>query len=123
MKKILTLLTLLLVLGCAKETQFIEEVSFDIPESLKIQDVSGLKIESFIVEEEVRMNVKLPYSGEYRVKIKDIKGTLVSQEIILANSGDNLLKVYVSTLENSSYTISLTDLNGKVLGVETIVVN
>lgn len=69
------------------------------------------------------MNVKLPYSGQYRVRLKDIKGTLVSQEIITANMGDNLLKVYVSTLPKSSYTITLVDLDNKVLGVETIVVN
>lgn len=123
MKKILSILSLLLVFGCAQDEPFIEEVSLDIPQSLKIESVSGLKIESFIVQDEVRMNVKLPYSGQYRIKLKDIKGTLVSQEIILANMGNNLLKVYVSTLPKSSYTISLTDLSGKVLGVETIVVN
>lgn len=123
MKKLLPIFALLLLVGCAQDDPFVEEVSFDIPESLKIESVSGLKIESFIVEEEVRMNVKLPYSGQYRIKLKDIKGTLVSQEIILANMGNNLLKVYVSTLPKSSYTISLTDLSGKVLGVETIVVN
>lgn len=123
MKKLLPIFALLLLLGCSQDDPIIEEVSFDIPESLKIESVSGLKIESFIVEEEVRMNVKLPYSGQYRVKLNDIGGTLVSQEIILANAGDNLLKVYVSTLQKSSYTISLIDLSGKVLGVETIVVN
>lgn len=123
MKKILSILSLLLVFGCAQDEPFIEEVSLDIPQSLKIESVSGLKIESFIVQDEVRMNVKLPYSGQYRVRLKDIKGTLVSQEIITANMGDNLLKVYVSTLPKSSYTITLVDLDNKVLGVETIVVN
>jgi hypothetical protein len=123
MKKLLPILLLLLVFGCAQDEPFIEEVSFEIPQSLKIESVSGLKIESFIVQDEVRMNVKLPYSGQYRVRLKDIKGTLVSQELITANMGDNLLKVYVSTLPKSSYTITLVDLDNKVLGVETIVVN
>jgi len=123
MKKILSLLLILIVLGCAQEEPFIEEVSIDIPKALEIKELIGLKIESVIVEEEVRMNVKLPYSGEYRVKVRDIEGTLISQEIILANQGNNLLKVYVNTLPNSSYKLELTDLNHKLLGSETIVVN
>jgi hypothetical protein len=123
MKKILSLLLILMVLGCAQEEIYIEEVSIDIPKSLEIKELVGLKIESVIVEEEVRMNVKLPYSGEYRVKVRDIEGTLISQEIILANEGNNLLKVYVTTLPSSSYKLELTDLNHKLLGSETIVVN
>ena len=123
MKKILSLLLILIVLGCAQEEPYIEEVSIDIPKALEIKELVGLKIESVIVEEEVRMNVKLPYSGEYRVKVRDIEGTLISQEIILANQGNNLLKVYVSTLPNSSYKLELTDLNHELLGSETIVVN
>ena len=123
MKKILSLLLILIVFGCAHEEPFIEEVSIDIPKALEIKELIGLKIESVIVEEEVRMNVKLPYSGEYRIKIKDIEGTLISQEIILANAGNNLLKVYVTTLSSSSYKLELTDLNHELLGSETIVVN
>jgi len=123
MKKILSLLLILIVLGCAQEEIYIEEVSIDIPKALEIKELVGLKIESAIVEEEVRMNVKLPYSGEYRVKVRDIEGTLISQEIILANEGNNLLKVYVTTLPSSSYKLELTELNHKLLGSETIVVN
>jgi len=123
MKKILSLLSLLILFGCAQEEPFIEEVSIDIPKALEIKGLIGLKIESVIVEEEVRMNVKLPYSGQYRVKIKDIEGTLVSQEVILANEGNNLLKIYVSTLPSSSYKIELPDLNHELLGAEIIVVN
>ena len=110
-------------LGCAQDEPFIEEVSFDLPKSLEIKELTGLKLESIIVEEEVRMNVKLPYSGQYRIKIRDIEGTLISQELILANMGNNLLKVYVSTLPKSSYRLELADIDHKVLGAETIVVN
>ena len=123
MKKLLLLLPILMFLGCAQDEPFIEEVSFEIPKALEIKELTGLKLESIIVEEEVRMNVKLPYSGEYRIKIRDIEGNLISQEIILANAGNNLLKVYVSTLPSSSYKLELTDLNHKLLGAETIVVN
>jgi hypothetical protein len=123
MKKILSLLLIILFLGCTQDEPFMENSSVDVPEILQIKEIQGLKVESIIVEEEVRINVKLPYSGEYRIKIKDIEGKLISQEIILANMGNNLLKVYVSTLPSSSYRLELTDLNHKLLGVETIVVN
>jgi hypothetical protein len=123
MKKILSIVAILMFFGCAQDEPFIEEVSFDLPKTLEIKELIGIKTESIIVEEEVRMNVKLPYSGEYRIKIRDIGGTLISQEVILANMGNNLLKVYVSTLPSSSYKLELTDLNHKLLGSETIVVN
>ena len=123
MKKILSLILVLLVFGCARDEQFVQEIAIDIPKSLEIEELVGLKTESIIVEEEVRMNVKLPYSGQYRIKIRDISGALISQEVILAKAGNNLLKVYVSTLEKSSYRLELTDVNHKVLGAETIVVN
>src|SRR5210317_2655169 len=116
MKKILSLILVLVAFSCARDEQFIQEIAIDIPQSLEIKELIGLKTESIIVEEEVRMNVKLPYSGEYRVKIKDIEGTLLSQEVILANEGNNLLKVYVSTLPSSSYKLELTDLNHELLG-------
>lgn len=123
MKKLLTLITILFLVSCAKEQPYIEVVTIDVPETLQIKELIGIKTESVIVEEEVRMNVKLPYTGEYRVKLRDLSGTMVSQEIITANFGDNLLKVYVSTLPSSSYKLELADVNHKVLGVETIVVN
>jgi len=123
MKKLLTFITLLFLVSCARDEQYIETVSIEVPEVLKIQEKIGIKTESVIVTEEVRMNVKLPYSGQYRIKIRDIEGNLVSQELILANMGDNLLKVYVSTLPSSSYKLELTDVGHKILGSETIVVN
>ena len=121
MKKLL-LLPLLILVSCAQEPM-ISEVSIDVPEILQITEKIGIKTETIIVQEEVRMNVKLPYSGQYRIKLRDIEGKLVSQEIILANMGDNLLKVYVSTLPKSSYKLELADIEHKVLGTETIVVN
>lgn len=123
MKKLITLLSILLLVGCAQDELIIEEVSLDIPEALQIKSTVGIKTEFAIVQEEVRMNVKLPYSGQYRVKLRDIEGTMVSQEVILANMGDNLLKVYVNTLPKSSYIIELAEVDHTVLGRETIVVN
>lgn len=123
MKKILSLVLIILFLGCTQDEPFMENYLVDVPEILQIKETQGLKVESIIVDEEVRINAKLPYSGQYRIKIRNIEGTMVSQEIITANEGDNLLKVYVSTLPSSSYKLELADIDHKVLGVETIVVN
>lgn len=123
MKKLVPFILLLVAFGCTQDEAFVYENSIDVPKSLQISEMIGLKIESIIVQDEVNINAKLPYSGEYRIKIRDIGGTLISQEIITGKSGDNLLKVYVSTLSKSSYRLELTDNEHKVLGAETIVVN
>lgn len=123
MKKLLTILPLAFLISCAQDEMIISEAFIDVPEVLQISNTVGIKTEFIIVQEEVKMNVKLPYSGQYRIKLRDIQGNLVSQELILGNKGDNLLKVYVSTLPKSSYRLELADIDHKVLGVETIVVN
>jgi len=124
MKKLLTITILLLTLtGCMKD-EIIEPINLvEVPESLVIEDLQGLKLESTIVSSEVRMNVKLPYTGEYRIKIRDIVNDLVSQEKINGNEGDNLLKVYVSSLDKNGYLIELTDSNHDVIGRTSFVVN
>ena len=124
MKKLLTITILLLTLtGCMKD-EIIEPINLvEVPESLVIEDLQGLKLESTIVSSEVRMNVKLPYTGEYRIKIRDISNQLISQEKIDGNEGDNLLKVYVSSLDKDGYMIELTDNNHDVIGRTSFVVN
>ena len=123
MKKLLTLITILFLVSCAKEQPYIEVVAIDVPEALQIKELIGIKTESVIVEEEVRMNVKLPYGGVYRIKIRDISKNLVSQEKIEGDEGDNILKVYVSSLENDGYIIELTDDAHDIIGLTTFVVN
>lgn len=123
MKKLLSILSFFLIISCAQDPLEPIVVTIDVPDNLKIESLTGIKTESVIVQSEVRMNVKLPYTGIYRIKVKDIKNTLVSQEKLTANEGDNLLKVYVNTLPKSSYRLILTDNDHKVLGIETIVVN
>lgn len=124
MKKLLTITILLLTLtGCMKD-EIIEPINLvEVPESLVIEDLQGLKLESTIVSSEVRMNVKLPYTGDYRIKIRDISNQLISQEKIDGNEGDNLLKVYVSSLDKDGYMIELTDNNHDVIGRTSFVVN
>jgi hypothetical protein len=124
MKKVLLLLSVFLLVGCMDDDIIspIDDI-VEVPESLQIEDVQGLKVESTIVSDEVRMNIKLPYTGTYRVKIRDISKNLVSQEKLDANEGDNILKVYVSSLENNGYTLELTDDNHDIIGITSIVVN
>lgn len=125
MKKILIVFaSLFLIVSCQQDEMFSPiDVTEAVPNSLSIDDLMGIKVESTIVYDEVKMNVKLPYTGEYRIKIRDIGKKLISQEKIIANEGDNLLKVYVSSLPNDGYTLELTDINHKILGITTIIVN
>lgn len=121
MKKLLLVSLTLMMVGCVKD-DLLEPIP-TIPTALQIKETLGIKLESTIVSDEVKMNVKLPMEGTYRIKIKDIGNKLISQEKIEAKAGDNILSVYVSTLQNDSYTLELTDINHKVLGVTSIVVN
>lgn len=119
MKKILGLLTLLLlVTSCAEEIDY-EPVPTDIvPENLAIEQYSGIRLQSYIVEEEVNINIKLPLDSKYRVKILDIESQVISQEKIDGKQGDNLLKIYVNSLPKSSFTIQVEDLQKNVIGVD-----
>lgn len=116
MKKLLTLLAILLITSCAKDDILEPIFVNEVPESLEIYDVQGIKLESTIVSSEVRMNIKLPSDGKYRVKIRDIASKLVSQEELTAKEGDNILAVYTSSLDKSSYTLELVDSNNRILG-------
>jgi len=124
MKKVLVLLSLVLLMGCVKD-EILSPIdnTVEVPESLVIGDLQGIKVESTIVTDEVKMNIKLPYTGTYRVKIRDIGKELISQEKLQANEGDNILKVYVSSLSNDGYTLELTDDNHDIIGITSIVVN
>jgi hypothetical protein len=122
MKKLLLVFSVLVLFGCEKD--IIDPINeMNIPKELQMADAVGLKVESIFVSEEVNINAKLPYSGTYRIKIRDIGNALVSQEKITAKEGDNILKVYVSTLANDSYILQLTDDTHNILGVTNIIVN
>ena len=125
MKKVLILLSLVLLIGCMKDDDILSPIDnvVEVPESLVIGDLQGIKVESTIVTDEVKMNIKLPYTGIYRVKIRDISKQLISQEKLEAKEGDNILKVYVSSLQNDGYTLELTDDNHDIIGITSIVVN
>ena len=62
--------------------------------------------------------------NKYRIKIRHgLNNELISQEMIEAGQGDNILKVYVSSLQNDGYTLELTDDNHDIIGITSIVVN
>ena len=107
--------------SCIKD-EIYEPIVNEVPQSLQIAATQGIKLESTIVNDEVSMNVKLSYTGTYRIKIRDIGRNLVSQEQIDAKVGDNILKVYVKSLPSDSYTIELTDSSNEVIGLTTFVV-
>ena len=125
MKKILLLLSLLLIMGCSHDDDFVTVYpNQEVPQSLQIKELIGIKLESTIVTDRVAMNVKLPLDGKYRIKIRHgMTNELISQEMITAGEGDNLLKVYVASLEKSGYVIQLTDEFHNILGNQSFVVN
>ena len=117
MKKVLLVLFgIIFLAGCTK----FEEYPLPSPKptsELKIDAASGLKLESVFVTSEVAMNVKLETAGNVTVKILDIANRVVSKEVMYANSGDNILKVYTTALPASAYRIALYDANGKMIGI------
>jgi len=119
MKKLLSILVLFLVLGCAQDEEFIViDENQEVPEALFIEDLVGVKLASSIISDRVAMNVKLPSDGVYRVKIRhSMTNELISQERLTGKEGDNILKVYVNTLEKSSYKLELTKENHTIVGV------
>jgi len=119
MKKLISILALFLVLGCAQDEKFIViDENQEVPEALFIEGLVGIKLSSSIVSDIIAMNIKLPSDGAYRVKIRhSMTNELISQEKLIGKEGDNILKVYVNTLENSSYKLELTKENHIVVGV------
>ena len=124
-KLLLLLLTFTILIGCAKDDEFLEPITNEeIPQSLQRKELIGIKLENTIVTDRVAMNVKLPLDGKYRIKIRHgINNELISQEMIEAEEGDNLLRVYVASLDKSGYMIQLTDEFHNILGNQSFVVN
>ena len=124
MKKFLITLSLLVLVGCYQDDDLITQYpNQEAPESLKIDGLMGIKLENTVVSDRVAMNVKLPVDGIYRIKIRHgMNNELISQEKVNGTEGDNILKVYTSTLDKSGYMIQLTDEFHNILGSESFVV-
>jgi hypothetical protein len=117
MKKVLLVLFGVIILaGCRKSPiDIIQPVNPNA--ELKMSATAGIKLQSQFVTSEVAMNVKLETAGNVTVKILDIANRVVSKEVMYANSGDNILKVYTTALPASAYRIALYDANGKMIGI------
>lgn len=104
--------------GCSRDEFYSPYALAHISDNLHVSEIQGIKLESYIVDEEVAINIKLDGDGEVRVKIKDIDNTTISQERIKVFQGNNILKVYAKALPNSSYTVEVSDVNGGVIGTQ-----
>lgn len=117
MKKIIALLSLIVLVSCMKDDEFIFDPIVEVPENLFIGELQGVKLASYIVNEEVDINIKLPKTGRYRVKIRHgVNDRIISQEIVNGKEGDNLLKVYVRALPDSAYKLEVTTENHESIG-------
>jgi len=120
-KVIIGLMFLGMLVACTQDEYMINEPISFVPESLQMVEPIGVKLENTFVTDKVSVNVKLPSSGTYRLKIKDISGKLVSQEKLSAKEGDNILSIYTNSLEKSSYTIELQTEDNLLLGSSVFV--
>lgn len=121
MKKLLSILLVLLLVGCMKDEFEDFDMINEIPESLTIVEPIGLKLQSTFVTNKVSINAKFGETGTYQIKIIDISGRVVSSEKISADEGDNLLTVYTTALDKSSYQVHILDQFNNVLGIESFV--
>jgi hypothetical protein len=116
MKKIILGLSIIATLiSCQNEVEVLPTVQ--VSEELKISDKVGIKLQTPFVTNEVAMNVKIDAAQTVTVRIFDIANRVVSKEVMDVKAGDNVLKVYTTTLPSSAYRIALFDNNNKQLGV------
>jgi hypothetical protein len=117
MKKIFSVFALsVLLTGCYK-ADIIEPIRPQASDDLKIATAVGIKLQTPFVTSEVAMNVKSDIAQTVTIKIFDIANRVVSKSTSEVEIGDNILKVYTTTLPTSAYRIALYDLAGKQLGI------
>ncbi len=117
MKKLLTIAFCALILsGCVKD-DFNPDSSLVVTPQLQIKNPVGIKLETSFVSSEVSMNVKTEFGGNVTIKIFDISNRIVSKENVTVKVGDNILKVYTSSLPVSAYRIGIYDENNNMLGI------
>ncbi len=117
MKKVsLLLFGLMILIGCRK-TEVYPTPTQTIDPSLKINSLSGLKLQTVFVTSEVSMNIKSEVSQTVTIKIFDIGNKVVSKSTNDVKIGDNILKVYTNALPRSAYRIAIYDGAGNMLGI------
>ena len=116
MRKYLVSALIIIAFSCTQEV--IDDVQMIPNESLSINLDEGIKLENYIVTDQVSVNLKVNKSGNYKVAIENIAGSVVSKENIELKLGSNIHKIYVKALPVSSYTVKLTDESGRLIGIE-----
>ena len=116
MKKYLVSALIIIAFSCTQDV--IEDAQMIPNESLSINLDEGIKLENYIVTDQVSVNLKVNKSGNYKVAIENIAGNVVSKENIELKLGSNIHKIYVKALPISSYTVKLTDESGRLIGIE-----
>jgi hypothetical protein len=96
-----------LFLACSTDEIYEPIYMEEIPQELKIDALVGIKLESNFATDVINMNVKLDTEGEYFITVLDISNRIVSKEKVSGKLGDNLFRVYTSTLPKSSYRLEL----------------
>jgi hypothetical protein len=117
MKKILIVSFILFGLTSCIDDTIIEQPVTEIKKELVIQNPVGIKLETPFVTTEVAMNVKVDTDQQVTIKIFDISNRVVSKETMNVKAGDNILKVYTTTLPSSAYRIALFDVKNNQLGI------
>lgn len=108
-------LMVLVLLSCRKTMDIVDPIQID--PSLKIASLSGIKLQTVFVTNEVAMNVKSEVAQNVTIKIFDIGNRVVSKSTSYVKEGDNVLKVYTNALPSSAYRIGIYDASGKELGI------
>ena len=116
MKKYLVSALIIIAFSCTQDV--IDDVQMIPNESLSINLDEGIKLENYIVTDQVSVNLKVNKSGNYKIAIENIAGGVVSKENIELKLGSNIHKIYVKALPVSSYTVKLIDESGRLIGVE-----
>jgi hypothetical protein len=117
MKKVfIVIFSSIILFGCSNENEILPNIQEVTPE-LAIASSVGIKLQSSFVTSEVAMNVKSKVAETATIRIFDISNKVVSKETINLKVGDNLLKVYTSTLPSSAYRIGFYDASGKEMGI------
>ena len=116
MRKYLVSALIIIAFSCTQDV--IEDVQMIPNESLSINLDEGIKLENYIVTDQVSVNLKVNKSGNYKVAIENIAGNVISKENIELKLGSNIHKIYVKALPISSYTVKLTDESGRLIGIE-----
>ena len=116
MRKYVIAILLATAFSCTQDT--IEDAQILPNESLAINLEQGIKLESYIVTNDVSMNLKVSKSGSYVIVVRDIDGDVVSKEAIDLRLGSNIHKLYVKVLPKSSYAVELIDSSNNLIGTE-----